>query len=162
VHIGWPLEDVETVFPDDEPFELAAAMPELASGSVIVTGSGRRLREVAAAPTANLGLVTISGDRGSARLRTSRERLFARLTSEFNSHLAVHCDQVGPTKTNHARGRQASTPATLRSSLRLLLCEVASLRSTRRSASGLSAHEVRAICAALARRRRVNIDQSVF
>ncbi len=36
----------------------------------------------------------------TARLYTSPRRLFAKLTSEFNSHLAVHHDQVNLTATN--------------------------------------------------------------
>jgi rhamnulose-1-phosphate aldolase len=99
VFIGWPL-DIDALFPNVEAFALPAPMRELANGAVIATGSGRRLREVAAAPTANLGVVTIDADGRTAKLHTSRDRLFARLSSEFNSHLAVHCDHVGPSKTN--------------------------------------------------------------
>jgi rhamnulose-1-phosphate aldolase len=36
----------------------------------------------------------------AATLCTSPRRLFARLTTEFNSHLAVHLDQVRRTGTN--------------------------------------------------------------
>jgi len=99
VFVGWPL-DVEPLFPNRQPFELPAPMPQLAGSHIIATGSGRRLREVAAAPTADLGLVSISADGRTATLHTSRDCLFTRLSSEINSHLAVHCDQVGPAKTN--------------------------------------------------------------
>lgn len=99
VYLGWPLEP-EAVFPRAQPLELPYPMPELAGGCVLATGSGRRLREVAAAPTANLGLVAFDREGQAARLHTSRDCLFARLTSELNSHLAVHCDQVGRAGSN--------------------------------------------------------------
>jgi rhamnulose-1-phosphate aldolase len=50
-------------------------------------------------PIANLGAVRIGAD-GSATLHTSPTRLFERLTSEWNSHLAVHDDTVARTATN--------------------------------------------------------------
>jgi rhamnulose-1-phosphate aldolase len=88
-------EAVEEFFPHSEPLELPSPMPELAGGVVIATGSGRRLREVTQLAQANLGAVRILGDGCSARLHTAPQRLFERLTSEFNSHLAVHRDCVG-------------------------------------------------------------------
>jgi len=72
----------------------------LAGGLVIVTGSGRRLRDLKADPTANLGVVAIGADGRNGTLLTSPRRLFERLTSEWNSHLAVHDDTVGRTGTN--------------------------------------------------------------
>jgi len=101
VFIGWPLEP-EALFPHKQPFSLPAPMPALGGGAVIATGSGRRLREVAEAPTANLGLVTFSADGSEAVLHTSRDCLFERLTSELNSHLAVHCDRVAGRTNFHA------------------------------------------------------------
>jgi len=92
-YFAWELP-LEEVFPNVEPFELPYPVPEMAGGTVIATGSGRRLREVFRAPEANLAAVTISGDGASAVIRTSPRRLFERLTSEFNSHLAVHRDRV--------------------------------------------------------------------
>jgi rhamnulose-1-phosphate aldolase len=99
VCVGWPLE-VRRRFPLAEPIELPVAVPHLAGHTVIVTGSGRRLRDIAANPVANLGAVTIAGDGRSATLRTAPTRLFERLTSEWNSHLAVHDDAVARTATN--------------------------------------------------------------
>lgn len=92
-YFGWDIPVVD-IFPEAEPFPLAAPVPELAGGTIIGTGSGRRLREVFQAPEANLAAVTISADGSSAIMYTSPKRLFARLTSEFNSHLAVHRDRV--------------------------------------------------------------------
>lgn len=97
--VGWPLE-VRRRFPLEQPFPLPEPMPELAGQTLLITGSGRRLRDIHANPEGNLGAVAISEDGQSARLWTSPRRLFERVTSEFNSHLAVHRDQVARTGTN--------------------------------------------------------------
>lgn len=97
--IGWPLE-VRRRFPLAEPFTLPQPAPALAGGLVIVTGSGRRLRDIHAHPDANLGVVAIGADGATAQLYSSPRRLFQRVTSEFNSHLAVHADQAARTGTN--------------------------------------------------------------
>jgi rhamnulose-1-phosphate aldolase len=99
IYIGWPLE-VRRRFPLAEPFTLPHPAPALAGGLVIVTGSGRRLRDIHAAPDANLAVVAIDADGTGGQLYTSPRRLFQRVTSEFNSHLAVHQDQVTRTGTN--------------------------------------------------------------
>lgn len=97
--IGWDME-VRRRFPQEAPFELPQPAPALAGKLVIVTGSGRRLRDIHNDPTANLAVVAIAADGASARIYTSPHRLFQRPTSEFNSHLAVHNDQVARTGTN--------------------------------------------------------------
>jgi rhamnulose-1-phosphate aldolase len=97
--IGWPVE-VRRRFPLSEPIELPQPVPALANTFVIVTGSGRRLRDIRHDPAANLGVVAIGAEGRAAQLHTSPRRLFARVTSEFNSHLAVHQDQVTRTGTN--------------------------------------------------------------
>jgi rhamnulose-1-phosphate aldolase len=99
IFIGWPIE-VRRRFPLAEPFALPAPAPALAGGTVIVTGSGRRLRDVQSSPDANLGAVVIGADGTTGTLYTAPRRLFQRVTSEFNSHLAVHSDQVERTGTN--------------------------------------------------------------
>jgi len=99
VCLGWPIE-VRRRFPNAEPIELPVPAPHLAGHTVIVTGSGRRLRDLAANPVANLGVVVIAADGVEATLWTSPSRLFERLTSEWNSHLAVHDDTVARTGTN--------------------------------------------------------------
>jgi rhamnulose-1-phosphate aldolase len=92
--VGWPL-DVRRRFPLAEPYALPQPAPELAGRLVLVTGSGRRLRDLSANPEANLAVVVVGADGASAQVYTSPRRLFERVTSEFNSHLAVHADQVG-------------------------------------------------------------------
>jgi rhamnulose-1-phosphate aldolase len=98
-YIGWPL-DVRRRFSVTEPIELPVEAPALAGGLVIVTGSGRRLRDIHLDPTANLGIVQIGPDGRTGDLHTSPGRLFERVTSEWNSHLAVHNDLVKRTGTN--------------------------------------------------------------
>lgn len=99
VYVGWPL-DPRRQFPIAEPIELPDPAPHLAGGLVIVTGSGRRLRDIAADPAVNLGVVRVAPDGSSGTLHTSPRRLFERLTSEWNSHLAVHDDTAARTATN--------------------------------------------------------------
>jgi rhamnulose-1-phosphate aldolase len=99
VYLGWRVE-ARRRFPIVETIELPLAVPELARGCLLVTGSGRRLREAIQNPAANLGFVAIDEGGRTGRLHTSPLRLFDRLTSEFNSHLAVHRDQVRATGTN--------------------------------------------------------------
>jgi rhamnulose-1-phosphate aldolase len=99
VYIGWPV-DPRRKFPNLEEIPLPDELPELANASFLVSGSGRRLREIIHDPAANLGFVTINPGGKSAKLYTSGRRLFARVTSEFNSHLAVHRDQIVSTGTN--------------------------------------------------------------
>jgi rhamnulose-1-phosphate aldolase len=99
VWIGWQMDPRRT-FPLEETMPLPEAAPELAGKSFLVSGSGRRLREIIDSPAANLGFLTVNEGGETAQLFTSAGRLFERLTSEFNSHLAVHRDQVRLTGTN--------------------------------------------------------------
>jgi rhamnulose-1-phosphate aldolase len=93
IYIGWEI-DPEPHFPVSEPYTLPTPAPELAGHAFLVTGSGRRLREIAHAPEANLGFLRIEEGGRTGRLFTSLDRLFQKPTSEFNSHLAVHRDQI--------------------------------------------------------------------
>jgi rhamnulose-1-phosphate aldolase len=99
VFVGWPME-VRRRFPTVEEIRLPQPAPHLADNLVIVTGSGRRLREIQIDPVANLGVVRISHDGTGGTLHTAPGRLFERVTSEWNSHLAVHDDVVERTGTN--------------------------------------------------------------
>ncbi|MHB8959552.1 MAG: class II aldolase/adducin family protein [Candidatus Limnocylindrales bacterium] len=99
VCIGWQVE-VRRRFPRGEPIALPVPAPHLAGHTVLVTGSGRRLRDIGANPVANIGAVAIDGDGVTATLWTAPGCLFERLTSEWNSHLAVHEDTVARTGTN--------------------------------------------------------------
>jgi len=97
--IGWPLE-VRRRFPLSESLPLPLAAPALAGKLILVTGSGRRLRDIHRDPAANLGAIVVGPDGETGQLYTSPRRLFEHVTSEFNSHLAVHNDQIARTGTN--------------------------------------------------------------
>jgi len=98
-YLGWPV-DPRRRFPVAEAIDFPTPVPALAGGGLLATGAGRRLRETLEDPAANLGFVTVAEDGRGGTLYTSPRRLFDRLTSEFNSHLAVHQDQVAATGTN--------------------------------------------------------------
>ncbi len=97
--LGWPM-DPRRKFPLAEKISLPAPAPHLAGGSILMSGSGRRLREIHSDPVANLGFVVIDSGGETATLYTSPRKLYTRLSSEFNSHLAIHEDQVALTGTN--------------------------------------------------------------
>jgi rhamnulose-1-phosphate aldolase len=97
--MGWNV-DPRRKFPLTQTIPLPEAVPELSKGGLLVTGSGRRLRDVIEDPVSNLGFVVVEPDGKSATLFTSPTCLFERPTSEFNSHLAIHQDQVRQTGTN--------------------------------------------------------------
>ena len=99
LYLGWDV-DPRRKFPIEEKIDLPITMPELAGRLFLVTGSGRRLREIQKDPVANLGAVRVLDGGITGILYTSPRRLFAKLTSEFNSHLAVHQDQIAQTQTN--------------------------------------------------------------
>lgn len=99
VYAGWEI-DPRRIFPVEQTIPLPVDMSGLSEGVFIVTGSGRRLREVLQDPAANLGVVRVNPEGKTAQLYTSPRRLFANLTSEFNSHLSVHHDLILETGTN--------------------------------------------------------------
>ncbi len=99
VFLGWEI-DPRRHFPSVEPIKLPFSSPSLEGGLILVTGSGRRLREVIIDPINNIGCLKIDPGGETARLYTSPGRLFVRLTSELNSHLAVHQDQIEQTGSN--------------------------------------------------------------
>lgn len=91
--IGWDVE-VRRRFPLHEEIALPLAVPGLVGRTLLVTGSGRRLRQIKADPLACVGALRVHDDGATATLHSSPRRLFEHLTSELNSHLAVHQDQV--------------------------------------------------------------------
>src|SRR5262245_56768516 len=74
--------------------ELPQRVPELAGDTFLVTGSGRRLREIIYEPPASIACIVVNDGGETGRMYTSHYRRFDRVTSEFNSHLAVHYDQI--------------------------------------------------------------------
>src|SRR5262245_2583591 len=63
--------DVNVLFPQMKMVELPVPVPELAGATLIVTGSGRRLREIADAPTANLACIIVEPGGKFGRMFTS-------------------------------------------------------------------------------------------
>src|SRR6476469_3148027 len=61
LYVGWPVE-VRRRFPLSEEIRLPQPSPVLAGKVVIVTGSGRRLRDIRTDPAANLGAIMIGED----------------------------------------------------------------------------------------------------
>jgi len=91
------LYGAEALFPIMEPYTVpgvAGSVPELAGASIIVTGSGRRLWEIARDPMANLALLRFDALGERAWLCVAPNKLFSRPTSELNSHIAIHRQQA--------------------------------------------------------------------
>jgi rhamnulose-1-phosphate aldolase len=99
VCLGWTIEP-RSRFPVEDELELPRPVPELAGATLVVTGSGRRLREIIDEPTAHLACLIVDPGGRVAKVYTSPHRRFERVTGEFNSHLAVHYDQICSTHTN--------------------------------------------------------------
>src|SRR5512135_613274 len=81
-------------FPYLQIVDLPVPAPDLAEATLIVTGSGRRLRDIIEAPTANLACIIVEAGGRTGKMFTAPDCQFKRVTSEFNSHLAVHHDQM--------------------------------------------------------------------
>jgi rhamnulose-1-phosphate aldolase len=97
------LGEVDEIFPCTEDMELPSKAPSLAGGCVVATGSGTRLRDVGDDPEPCVGVVEIAPGGATGTLHFSERRDYENLTSELNSHLAVHEDQVGRRQlTRHA------------------------------------------------------------
>jgi rhamnulose-1-phosphate aldolase len=95
--------DPGSLFANTETITLPVAVPELAGTTFVATGSGCRLRDLLDEPQANLGCLVVDGDGVTGTLFSSPQRRFARLTSELNSHVAVHYRQLlASGRTYHA------------------------------------------------------------
>ena len=99
VCLRWPVE-LRNLFPMIDELELPQPVPELAGTTFLVSGSGRRLREIIVEPTASIAGIVVNDDGKTGKMYTSPHRRFERVTSEFNSHLAVHYDQICRSNTN--------------------------------------------------------------
>lgn len=86
--------EIPNSFSEAGLIDLPLPVHELVETSVIVTGSGCRLRDIANAPTANLAIVVIEQGGETGKMFTARECNFKRITSEFNSHLAIHYEMM--------------------------------------------------------------------
>jgi rhamnulose-1-phosphate aldolase len=86
--------DITPCFPEMQIIDLPVPAPDLAGATLIVSGSGRRLRDILDAPTDNLAGIVVEPGGQRGRMFTSPHCQFKRVTSEFNSHLAVHHDRM--------------------------------------------------------------------
>jgi rhamnulose-1-phosphate aldolase len=86
--------NISQFFSDVTMIDLPTPAPDLAGANLIVTGSGRRLREIADAPDANLACIVVLEGGTQGMMFTSPQAQFKRVTSEINSHLAIHQDQM--------------------------------------------------------------------
>lgn len=94
--IGWEIDPCK-VFPVAEQVSLPGVYPDLAGYSVLASGSGQRLREIEFFPQGNLGLLKVNDGGLTGTLFKSAGNGITRLTSELNSHLAVHQMRVQQT-----------------------------------------------------------------
>jgi rhamnulose-1-phosphate aldolase len=99
VCLRWPVEP-RSRFPLVDEIKLPHPVPELAGATFLVSGSGRRLREIIDEPTASIACIVVNENGLTGKLYTSYQRRFEHVTSEFNSHLAVHYDQICSSGTN--------------------------------------------------------------
>ena len=98
VCMRWPVES-RSRFPVAGDIKLPQPIPELVGETFLVSSSERRLREIIDDPTANMACVIVNEGRQTGKLYASLHRRFEYVTSEFNSHLAVHYDQMLATGT---------------------------------------------------------------
>ncbi len=89
IGLGWDVDPLP-FFPSLRRFELPECFPELAGKSIVISGSGCRLRDIATEPTGNLGFLKIRSGGDSADLYTDPSCHFTQLTSELLSHLVLH------------------------------------------------------------------------
>jgi rhamnulose-1-phosphate aldolase len=97
--VRWQIEP-RNYFPVENELELPQSVPELAGATFFVSGSGRRLREIIDEPTASIACIVVEEGGKKGKLYTAPHRRFERVTTEFNSHLAVHYDQICASNTN--------------------------------------------------------------
>lgn len=93
VMIAEPVDAGET-FPDSHEVKLPWKVPALAGHTVLVTGTGRRLRQLCEEPETNIAAFVIHPGGETATQHSNDRNGEFRPTSEFNSHLGVHEDQV--------------------------------------------------------------------
>jgi rhamnulose-1-phosphate aldolase len=109
VCLRWEI-NVQALFPNVEKIDLPQPVPGLDGATMIVSGSGRRLREIGSWPTANVACLVVDKGGLTANQYTAMDNVNRKITSEFNSHLAVHYDRVLTTGTNFHAAIHAQPP----------------------------------------------------
>ncbi len=97
--MGWEV-DGSDYFPLSQPIELPFFAPDMAGKSILITGSGTRLRDLLKDPYSNMGLLRIQKQGKKALLFTNPRQNFKHLTSEFNTHLSLHQRAFADGKAN--------------------------------------------------------------
>ncbi|MDR1853104.1 MAG: class II aldolase/adducin family protein [Propionibacteriaceae bacterium] len=93
--MNWDVSDeIPKLFNTSREIDLPYPSPALVGYTILVTGSGCRLRQVGESPRDNLGAVVVHEGGLTATLHWRKKGNFSKPTSEFNSHLAVHQDQI--------------------------------------------------------------------
>jgi rhamnulose-1-phosphate aldolase len=85
------LDGLDDRFHLRSEIELPVDVPALSEGWLVVSGTGCRLRDLGADPAGNLCVLHIHP---GGEIATQFSGTNLRPTSEFNSHLAIHDDQV--------------------------------------------------------------------
>lgn len=85
------LDGMDKRFTQVKPVKLPARLTGLANGWLVVTASGKRLRDISSSPENNLCVLNIMPDGEQALMYTGAE---IHPTSEYDSHLLIHNDHV--------------------------------------------------------------------
>lgn len=85
------LPNMDSRFLQRGTIDLPVTVPALSDGWLIVSAAGRRLRDIASNPDVTLCLLHIQEGGELADIYAAAD---IRPTSEFNTHLAIHNDQV--------------------------------------------------------------------
>ena len=85
------MGQLDSYFRPQGRMRLPIPCPALSRGWIAVSGTGRRLRDLAVAPQSNLCILHLDINGEEAELYAAGN---VRPTSELNSHLAIHEDQV--------------------------------------------------------------------
>lgn len=85
------LENIPASCKETGTISLPTPAHSLSGGWVVITGTGKRLRDIADNPEKTVSLVQILDDGLHGKVFSASE---LRPTSEFNSHLGIHEDQV--------------------------------------------------------------------
>lgn len=85
------LEEIPASYKESGIISLPTPAHALSGGWVVITGTGKRLRDIADHPETTVSLVQVLADGMHGKVFSASE---LRPTSEFNSHLGIHEDQV--------------------------------------------------------------------
>lgn len=85
------LEDIPGSYQETGTISLPTPAHALSGGWVVISGTGKRLRDIADHPEKTVSLVQVLDDGLHGKMFSATE---LRPTSEFNSHLGIHEDQV--------------------------------------------------------------------